>query len=308
MAGWRTYPAYGVRIKSAFALPCEEEARPAPPDIEIFHGSSRVFERIRPDGATWFQYARQPDGAEYLRWSGLLECLVSADGRRIRCRDLNGSTSRVFETFLAGQVVSFALLKLGLEPLHATTVLVEGGAVAFLGDCGYGKSTLGAAFLQAGCRLLTDDVLVLREDSRGFCAAPGLPRIKLFPEIATTLLGERTHGTPMHHLTSKLVIPLDHHYASRVPAPLTAIYVLGPPEAGGRRPEIRLRPLAARAACVELLRGTFNLVSVEPERLRRQFDLATRLACKVPVKALAFPRTLDRLPAVRQAILSDLVA
>ena len=58
-------------------------------------------------------------------------------------------------------MLSFSLLSLGYEPLHATAVVVDGEAVAFLGDCGYGKSTLGAAFLARGFPLLTDDVLAL---------------------------------------------------------------------------------------------------------------------------------------------------
>jgi hypothetical protein len=259
----RAYQAYGVTIKSALALPCEEEEHPATPDIEIRRAPSRSFMRIEPDGATQFQRCRRSDGTEYLRWSGLFECLVSADGRTIRCHHLSGSTSTVFQTFLAGQIISFALLKLGLEPLHATTVIIDSGAVAFVGDCGYGKSSLGAAFLRAGCPLLTDDLLVLKETAQGFSAYPGLPRIKLFPETAKMLLGEQIHGIPMTSLTPKLVISLDREQSYRLPAPLKAIYVLKPPTRGSRRRQILIRPLSARAAFVELLRNTFTPMVVE---------------------------------------------
>jgi len=88
------------------------------------------------------------------------------------------------------------LLKQGIEPLHCTAVVVNGGAVGFLGDCGYGKSSLAAAFLQAGYPLLTDDLLVLKEEGRHFLAYPSFPRIKLFPEMAEAFLGDRVAATP----------------------------------------------------------------------------------------------------------------
>ena len=53
-------------------------------------------------------------------------------------------------------------MKSGFEPLHATVVVVSGEAVAFLGESGYGKSSLAASFLDSGHQLLTDDLLILR--------------------------------------------------------------------------------------------------------------------------------------------------
>jgi hypothetical protein len=207
-----------------------------------------------------------------------------------------------------GQVLSFALLKHGIEPLHSTAVVVDGGVVGFIGDCGYGKSSLGGAFLQAGYPLLTDDLLVLKEEGQDFLAYPGPPRIKLFPRIARRLLGEGITGSPMNSFTPKLVIPLgrDGGMCWSGAAPLRAIYVLTRPLKRSRSDRIAIRPLSPRRAVLELLRNTFNNIIVEPDRLRRQLDLAARLARKIPVRSLSFPRRLQRLPAVREAILSDL--
>jgi hypothetical protein len=259
-------------------------------------------------GADWFQHRRLPDGSDYLRWAGLFEFLVSTDGHRIACHPLNGTSCEVFHTYLLGQVISFALLKQGLEPLHSTAVVINGEAVGFVGDCGYGKSSLGAAFLQAGYPLLTDDLLVLKEDGHGFLAYPGPPRIKLFPGIAKALLGDRVTGTPMNPQTSKLVIPLGPRQSAHAALPLRAIYVLRPPTPGSWRTRVTIRSLSQRRACMQLIGSTFNLVVVEPTRLKRQFDLAARLASRIPVKSLSFPRRLARLPAVREAILSDVIA
>ncbi len=313
---FRGYQAYGLCLRSQWAIPCPEVPRSDLPEVELVDGPSPLLAELSQEakrgseGRKWFHYARLPDGSDYLYWAGLFEFLVSVDGRRITCHPLNGSSREAFETYLLGHVLSFALLRQAIEPLHATVVVVGGGAVAFMGDCGYGKSTLAAAFLQAGHPLLTDDLLVVKEESGGFLAYPGLPRIKLFPDIAKSLLGQRICGTPMNPLTPKLVIPLGRQERMLCQGVhrLRAIYALAPPVENSRGDRITIRPFSPRRAVLELLKNTFNAVIVEPARLRRQFDLAARLASRIPVKSLSFPRRLARLPAVREAILSDVIA
>lgn len=312
----RSYRVYGLRLTSVLPLPCPNARSRGRPDVEVVTGRASVFSRVHraiagpPNHSSWFRHAPLADGSHYLRWSGLFEFLILADGRRILCRPLGGASGlEAFQTYLLTQVLSFAMLKHGLEPLHSTAVVIDGGAVAFVGDCGYGKSSLGAAFLQAGCPLLTDDLLVLKEERRGFVGHPGPPRIKLFPEIAARLLGEWTTGTPMNTLTPKLVIPLpDDKICWRGAPPLKAIFVLEPPSTRPRSDGITIRSLSPRRAFLEILKNTFNLMVVEPARLERQFDLAWRLARRVPVKSLSYPRALERLPAVREAIQSHLAA
>ncbi|PYT92309.1 MAG: hypothetical protein DMG36_15620 [Acidobacteria bacterium] len=100
----------------------------------------------------WFHYAPLEDGSDYLRWTGLFEFLISADGRRIAARTLTDISQEAFQTYLLGQVLSFALLKQGIESLHSTVVAVDGGAVAILGDW---KRAIASspipAFLELSC-------------------------------------------------------------------------------------------------------------------------------------------------------------
>lgn len=307
----RTYRVYGLSLRSRGVLPCPEGVGPALAEIELVDAPAALFGKVvaQPNDGDWFHYRRLSDGSNYLRWSGLFEFLVSPDGRRIACHALDQASREAFHTYLLGQVLSFALLEHGIEPLHSTAVVVDGEAVGFIGDCGYGKSSLGAAFLQAGHRLLTDDLLVVKEERNGFLAYPGLPRIKLFPHIARRLFGGRLTGAPMNNFTPKLVIPLKQNRMARLGAvPLKAIYVLRPPGESPRNGRISIRVLSPRRAFLELVKNTFNPVIVEPWRLKRQFALAAQLTSRVPVKSLSFPRSLARLAAVREAIRSDLVA
>jgi hypothetical protein len=310
----RSYCLYGVRLKSVMPLPCPEIVSSEQVVIELLSGPVSLFSRARREGGIspreedWFAHARLLDGSDYLRWSELFEFLISADGRRVACRQLNGASPDSFQTYLLGQVLSFALLKQGVEPLHSTAVVIDGEAVAFLGDCGYGKSSLGAAFLQAGYRLLTDDLLVLKEEGDRFMTYAGPPRIKLFPEIARRLLGDRVSTTPMNNETPKLVIPLGQNEMAlpKSALPLKAIYVLTPPRVSSPSLRTTIRSLSPRNAFVELIKNTFNTVIIEPPRLALQFDLATQVAASVPVKSLCYPRELDQIFKVREAILRDL--
>lgn len=306
----RAYEVYGLRLRSTIPLPSPAAVASGPVQAEIVNGSADFFRRVhstispKANGNSWFQHARLRNGSDYLRWSGLFEFLIAPDGRRIACRSLDGPAREAFQTYLLGQVLSFALLKRGIEPLHSTASVIDQGAVGFVGDCGYGKSSLGAAFLQAGYPLLTDDLLVIKEEGHGILAYPGPPRIKLLPEIAT-LLGDRVTGAPLNPQTSKLVIPLEPYQAAQAAVPLKTIYVLRPPAPGPQRTRVTIRTLSQRRACLELIASTFNPMVVEPARLKRQFDLAVRLARRIPVKSLTFPRSLATLPAVRRAILAD---
>ncbi|MBI4638603.1 MAG: hypothetical protein HY727_19875 [Candidatus Rokubacteria bacterium] len=308
------YEVYGLRFRSSIPLASLRATERRYADAALLHGSparfARVWSRLAPgaESGQWFHHALLPDGARYLRWSGLAEFLVGAGGRTVHCHPLaEAAFPTAFETYLLGQVLSFVLIARGIEPLHATTVVVGDEAIAFVGDCGYGKSTLGAAFLQAGDRLLTDDLLVVKREKGRFLASPGPPRVKLFPETAAALLGNGVRGEPMNALTPKLVIPLAPEARAPRAVPLRAIYVLTPPS---RRPlqRIVIRPLPPRRAFVELTRNTFNAIVSDPRRLARQFDVAARLSAAIPVRALGMPRGLERLSEVRETILSDLVA
>ena len=305
------YSVYGISLRSEFPLALPALGESSLQDIELRLGSPALFSAAlrsatfepSPDG--WRQYAFLRDGTTYVRWPDLAEFLVSADGLRLTC-GLGPTSQEAFEVYLLGQALSFALVKRGFEPLHATTVVIKGRAVAFLGSSGFGKSSLAACFLEAGYPLLTDDLLLLQKNGRGFQGYPGPPRIKLFPKMARAFLKGNLGGVPMNSGTAKLVLPLFENQTYRATAPLHAIYVLNSPRSVYRKQKIIVESLSPREAFLALLRNTFNRTLVDPERLQRQFAAVTQLAAKVPMAKISYPRRLASLPEVRDAILSEI--
>lgn len=310
----QTYQLYGLTVQSALRLPCRPSAVGVVPrpDLVLRSATSAHFESARSrlnearSAADWFACVRLADGNTYIRWQNLFEFLVSADGGLILYRRQSKAAQDSFSVYLLGQVLSFALLAHGVEALHGTVSVVNGEAVAFVGNCGEGKSTLAAAMLARRCPMLTDDLVVLDERDGGWMVQPGVARIKLFPSVAKKVLGRVPRAARMNRWTSKLVLPLSGSQSALRPVPLRAIYVLSQSEqVTRRRIPVQLESLGGSQALLEVVRAAFNLVVVDRDRLANQFSFASRLAAGVPIRRLIYPRRLSLLPSVCDAVVSD---
>jgi hypothetical protein len=307
----QVYSLYGFRLQSQMHLACPQlQTLASRPGVELLKYSASDFRKACQHGGTLIEatdsylFTHLHEGSLHLHWPGLFEFLVSSNGSRIGWRNLDGTPHEALQEYLLGQVLSFAMLMQGIEPLHATAVVVGRGAVAFLGDSGYGKSSLGASFVRENYPLLTDDVLVLERRGQDLLAYPGMPRIKLYPEMCGNMF-HGCEGTPMTRSTRKTIFALStqQHQASSIP--LQVLYFLSPPWNDSRK--VTLRRIPERRAFLSVLKNTFNDILLNPRRLKRQFEFAASVAAHVPVKSLSYPRTLSALPAVVDAILSDLV-
>ena len=308
------YRLYGMTLESTIPLPyqCGQNWKA---DVRMRQGEAAQFasarRELRSAGArkSWFAHQRLANGMRFLRWTASFEFLVSADGHEILFHRINGTTTESLATYLLGHVLSFSLIAFGFEPLHGTVLDINGRAIALLGDCGYGKSTLAAALVARGFRVLTDDLIVLERQDDEWMIHPGPPRLKLFPSVAARVLVHRTKGRAMNRQTAKLVIPLQTHQAVSRAMPLKALYVLPAP---GRRADrvgqIRIEPASGSEAFLDVVRAAFNLAVTDKSRLANQFTFAERLIASVPVRRLSYRRSFAALPAVCDAILADVVA
>jgi len=307
-----SYGVYGVAIRSNLRLGLPEYSHGAFAQVECVAGHEAEFAaairnaRFDSPRGSWYQYAFLPDGSTYVRWDAVGQFLVSADGRRVVCRPDDEASDESFQVYLLGQALSFALVMQGFEPLHATAVVVNGTAVAFLGGNCFGKSTLAASFLGAGYPQLTDDMLVVQASSDRVVAYPGPPRIKLFSKVASTLTLCPAMTPHMNDGTDKRILTLEEPSSCASTVELRAIYSLVSPRDACRTTDVRLEPLSRREAFVALVKATFNRRIVGQDRMVRQFSAMATLAERVPVKTLSYPRVLDRLPDVRAAVLADL--
>jgi hypothetical protein len=281
-----------------------------PWDVEFVEGDRRTLARAASyvparQSANWAQSAALPDGSHYRRWTDLFEFVVTPDARQIQARKLGATDDEAMLAYLLVDALSFSMVRLGWEPLHATAVATDAGVAAFLGNSGAGKSTLAAAFVRSGARLITDDMLVLSRDRSGFRAEPGPPRIKLYREMAMRIFGNDERGSPMNAVTEKLILPLNSFQTLGVPTAMSRLYILD--DAGCTATgEISMQRLSPARAFPAVLANTAGHYPSEPDRLRRQLEFVGDLVANVPATALSYTRSQDGMFRARDAVLSDL--
>lgn len=129
-------------------------------------------------------------------------------------------------------VAAMLLAGRGLLPYHATALELNGRAFLFTGRGGAGKSTLAAEMLDAGARLISDDLTVLQsgDANDGFNVLRGRPGMRVHADTATRMeYDEIEHVTddPRGKLLVRPKARIDDE-----PLPVSAIIMLaeGPTE------------------------------------------------------------------------------
>ena len=266
-------------------------------------GASPIHVWRFPEGLLWASFYRLPSG--YLvRFPTLADFQVSQDGAAVRCWPVDGVSSGTIEHLYLNQVVPLALSKQRKLVFHASTVEVEGGAVAFLGESGSGKSTLAASFATSGHRVLTDDGLLVEEREGVFEAQPSHPSIRLWEDSQEALMDRAAVLAPAVQYTSKVrILARDEIAFCREPRRLRRIYFLVNEAAD----KPALSPVKASEALVQLVKHSFLLDIEEREMLAYHFDRLAALVQEPICWRLDYPRRYDALPIVRRAILENAV-
>lgn len=309
------YALYGLRIRSDIKLTLDDVAVESAADVELCEGSreqiARIAAQVNFNPSDWIHHHELTDGRSFIRYDGLFEFVVARSGTQIYYRFLSEVCMESFQTYILGRVFSFALVKMGFEPLHAATVVVDGKAVAFLGASTFGKSSLATCFVASGYPLLTDDTLRLEERDGHYVAFPGPPRLRLLPKIARLYLGDVSNGVVMNPREKdarapKLIFCLSPSQSYAKVAPLGAVYVLTAPRKVHRKQRIGIGSLTPLQALMNVVSFTHNDGLTGSDRLTRQLEAARRLIESVTIRSLSYPRILASLDEVKDAVLEDL--
>jgi hypothetical protein len=252
-----------------------------------------------PDGTLWTEFYRV-EGGHLLRFPGLADFEVSADGQVVTCLPAPGVSEATSQHLYLNQVLPLVLSKQGKLVFHASAVEVGAGAIAIVAESGRGKSTLAASFALSGHRFLTDDGLVVEGGKDGFAALPSHPSIRLWEDSEAALIPPAAGRAPPVSYTSKArFLAGDDLVFCDTPRALRRVYFLGDGSAG----ELTIQPLSAAQALVEWVKHSFLLDIEEQPRLASHFDQVAALANRPIHFRLDYPRHFDDLPQVRRAII-----
>lgn len=192
-----------------------------------------------------------------------------------------------------------ALRMQGQCVLHGNAARIGDQSIVWLGDKGAGKSTLSAAFQDAGYELITDDQVVLYPEASSWRPGYGVPGIRLWPDSlghvsANTL---EAYRQPFgDNVKGWLGTDLSERAEMKGP-PVSAICLIEPRQAA--LSGIRITPLSPGRCLHTLHRHRLARLSLplSPERLHVEFACLARLAADVPVYSVQLPDDLRFLPA-----------
>lgn len=274
------------------------EWRPAQEQTALVEEPFDVWRSFDGDVSTMFH--RTPTGF-FVRFADCGDYTIDLAEKRVICTPVPDVPDDYCENIFSNQILPLLWTYDGTPVLHASGVVIDGGAFGFLGQSGRGKSTMAAAFARAGHAFLTDDGLLLERQGEGFSVRPYLPSIRLLPDSESAVFGHPAPAEDEDGVVAKVRVPssaLLPHAADR--APLRAIYVLKEPVSD----EPVFEPLSQAGAIDALLQHSFLLDSRDKGRVRSHFATMASVAEHCPMFGLDYPRDFSRLPDTIEAIAS----
>lgn len=293
-----TYSAYGMLISSDIALP-ELSAGligDGAADVEVRLG-------VTPhdglaDGKQIAPYIWAGSTDFLLEVPGIARFLVSS-GKRIIVQPIGDIDEESVRVFLLGSAIGALLFQRGLFVLHGNGIEIDGKCLICVGPSGIGKSTLTAAFLQRGYRVLADDVMPI--DGNGM-AVPGFPRIKLWQDVADKLGIETSGLVRIRPNLEKFNLPLGDRFCT-MPLPVVRICVLSDHHSD----KVDIKPVTGIEKFQILQANTYRHrfmagMSLQGDHLRQ----CGALAGKVSMSKVQRPKAGFLIDGLVDALLADL--
>ena len=285
------YSAYGLNIYSCLEFPELPPTRLMADvhillDNEIYSSRQSVPET----------YTIRADRDEVSLFWPLVGEFVVRSGREVIVRPLSKADERTLRFYILGPVIATVLHQRGYLVLHASAVQTNGGAIAFLGSAGCGKSTLAAALHDRGYSIISDDVVAVDLEGINATVPPGFPQLKLWPE-SILALGRLPEQMPkLRSSIEKRAFRVVQSFTTD-PLQLKHIYALR------ESTTARVHSLGSQAAFIELVRHSYMAKVLEATNsISLHFHQCARLVKSVPVYYLDRSSLIDDLPRLIKSI------
>lgn len=210
-----------------------------------------------------------------LRIEGGSDFRISLDGREITRPGREGEPLEGLdrEIFLGPALVLARSMRENWC-LHASAAQHNGKTIAFLGESGYGKSTLAGHLGRSGWVRVADDILPVTGEADRVLAWPHFPQLKL-PE----------EQQPARFLPESL--------------PLDAICLVAP---AGADEAPRIEALTSTEAVTALLSHTAGTRMFWPELLAKHLAFCAKAGGQLKAYRLTYPHRRDVLPQVQELL------
>ncbi len=271
------YDLLGLSVESSRAFPDFPQAESAaPPDLRLHWAPSlasldQFYRERRPDpSAPATLTLTKSDHAYHFAYEDGTRFLLSGDGAQVSAVIAPHQSIEDTLTYFTGPIMGFILALRGIFCLHASAVLLDGAAVAFVGPAGAGKSTTAALLNQAGLPVISDDALPCLPCDGQLQVHSSYPRVRLWEDSVFKLKGTPDALPLLTPNWSKRYLPLDEAGFACGLFPLQLIVFLGadPP---------------SLPTVLRLAHSTYIGDLLPPERAAQHFAHMAELARSVPV-------------------------
>ena len=209
---------------------------------------------------------------------------------------------------LLNQIIPRYLATMGRLVLHASAVTLENGkSVAFLGNSGFGKSTLVSSFHRNGARLINDDCILLECVESSVKVIGGMVGIRLFPDSVNAVFTEASGFTNYTPYTDKQQLFLKDHVGEKAQEPcvLDAMFLLNDPKEKSAD-EISIQPVSGSEAMMGMIYSAFSLDPSDRKMLAGNFNnVGQAISDSMGIYSLQYPRVHEHLAEVRAAVIKQ---
>lgn len=276
----RTYRAFGLTIESDLDLAGFTPATASgSPDVRVRLGAPKGGD----DG----------DRGVGARAEGVLRASVTPI--EVVVEPVASADPDYIGAIVTGELFSVVLRQRGRLVLHGSCVARDGMAVGFVGESGWGKSTLAASLVARGWHLLTDDLLVVDGIDEGApVSIPSHPSMRLSEQAIEAVDRADHERGQAHALTSKRRVDMADAFSDE-PVALGHIFVLDPRFADAHEAV----PLSPRQATLQFVAHTRGQRLLHAEAVRAAHLVQCgRLAQAAPTAHLRRRFGLDEVGAL----------
>ncbi len=249
-----------------------------------------------PDNSPWLKVGKS-DSTYILRFN-TIEFIFIKSSKEVFYKAFKDCSQNEIEHIFFNQVLPLVLNSMGIEVLHASSILTSKGAVAFVGDSGFGKSTIATSLISQGCKLLSDDAVPLVLKDNQVFTSNGPRKMNLWPRA-----GKLLNIDLKNNELKKSYITLNENQHALGNHPLKHIYFLKP---STERNEIAFMPISGQEAIISLVKAAQRLDINDKAMLTRQIQTLSKVANLVETKNLHYPINNSDPTKISSAILSQI--
>lgn len=303
------YKVYGEPLSSEIELDMLEASEPSAPAGGGW--SFRIVVGREPEAIDWYHAIAGDDGDGVLRYGragefhfveirGLPTVRIAAAAREIVAFAPVPVARETMTHVVVDQALPLAIAHSRRIVLHASCVVRDGVALAFVGPSGSGKSTLAAVFCRLGWQLVSDDALAFESISPPR-VAPAYRSVRLWSD-SLRWMGEHDRFLPrVAEGMDKRLLELPPSAGTQL---VRRIYLVKPATSSAthsiRKPNLS-ETITSIASC------SFRLDTRDRDFLAYEFDALFRLTEACPTSILEVARGFDRIASLVDLVEADAV-